>query len=490
MRKTAVVLLVAATGALLNYAVPPFQNPDEPLHLAMILRFARGDAKAEADEAEIVRIMKRFNWWRLIGTRPPETEPAKLEEIPFLVQNYEVEDYGALLNNVVAYHFAMAKIVRIFGGAEEKKGVLLSYFIVRLTSFLFFAAAIGVAYTTFRRFSGYLSYGFFFVLFLPQLAVNSIGVNPDAAILLMGSIFFSAAFGLVGGRVSAKEVLLRFAVICISAAAAVLLDKSAFIFLPLGILVFIFYMTRKNYQDVIVWMLLLSIVFILSVYFLSLAFPLKMESAVLLLKGMAARAKSSAGSIFSFDALNKRFITLFTDSFFLRFGWKAFGGGRVVDWSWRILVLLTSLGVGLWSARLLWRKFIDRVKKINAEMEKEKSGTETSAEPAALVEGATDRLWRIVLLSILAVGLQILVVRLAVAPDVMYAQGRYLFPFVIPVAILFVLGLKNIFDNFGRRGIFGLKIILTAMFVFFAYVIVGLMIPAFQMTVKSPFPGI
>ena len=199
----------------------------------MILRFARGDAKAEADEAEIVRIMKRFNWWRLIGTRPPETEPAKLEEIPFLVQNYEVEDYGALLNNVVAYHFAMAKIVRIFGGAEEKKGVLLSYFIVRLTSFLFFAAAIGVAYTTFRRFSGYLSYGFFFVLFLPQLAVNSIGVNPDAAILLMGSIFFSAAFGLVGWRVSAKEVLLRFAVICISAAAAVLLDKSAFIFLPL-----------------------------------------------------------------------------------------------------------------------------------------------------------------------------------------------------------------------------------------------------------------
>jgi len=516
--KTAVVLLVLAVGVLLNYAVPPFQNPDEPIHLSMILRFAWGEAKADADSAEIVRLLERFDWWRFTGMRRPEKTPASLEEIPFLIQNYQVEDAGVLLNNVVAYHYAMGKLVRLFGGggdgAASPNAILKAYHLVRMTSFLFFAAALLFAYLTFRRFRGELAYGFLFVLFLPQLAVNSIGVNPDAAILLLGSVFFWAAFALIGAHIQGKAAFAYFAALCLAPAAAVVLDKSAFLMLPLGALVFVFTMTRKNYQDVIVWMLLLSIVFILSVYFLSLAFPLKMETAVLFLKGMFDRAKTSVGSVFAFDAMNRKFFALFIDSFFLRFGWKAFGAGRVVDWIWRILVLAAGVGVGLWWARLLWRKFVDRVKRINAEMAAEKSGdgrafvdgveagAGTAGEPvdskaappevpkAPIKDGRPNRLWRIVLFSLVALAVQTLAVRLAVAPDVMYAQGRYLFPFIIPAALLFVLGLKSLFDLFGRRGTLALKVTLAAMFVFLSYVLWGLIVPVFRLTMKSPFPGI
>ncbi|MBM3295707.1 MAG: DUF2142 domain-containing protein [Candidatus Aminicenantes bacterium] len=516
--KAAVVLFVLAVGVLLNFAVPPFQNPDEPLHLAMILRFARGEAQAVADEAEIVRLLERFNWWRFTGMRRPEKTPERLEEIPFLIQNYAVDNYGALLNNVVAYHYAMAKVVRLFGGGSGPDGrgggVLLAYYLIRLTSLLFFGAALLVACLTFRRFSGYLAHGFLFVLFLPQLAVNSIGVNPDAAILLLGSVFFWAAFALIGAEVRGRAVFPYFAALCLAPVMAVLLDKSAFLLLPLGALAFVFVMTRRNYQDVVVWMLLLAIVFILSVYFLSLAFPLKMETAVLFLKGKFDRAKGSIGSIFAFDAVNGKFISLFVDSFFLRFGWKAFGAGRAVDWIWRILVFGSGVGVGLWWARLLWRKFVDRVKRINAEMAPEKSGdsprtdaagtdgAKTPAEPfdpkaappdvlkSRSQENRPDRLWRIVLFSLIAVAAQSLAVRLAAAPDVMYAQGRYLFPFIIPAALLFVLGIRSLFDLFAHRGLLVLRLVLVLMFVLFNIVLWGLMIPVFHLTLKSPFPGI
>ncbi len=69
-------------------------------------------------------------------------------------------------------------------------------------------------------------------------------------------------------------------------------------------------------------------------------------------------------------------------------------------------------------------------------------------------------------------------------------QGRYLFPVIFPLALLFVLGLENLGAVFGpRAGRFLVAAFLVFEIVFFVFALWGLVAPAFHLTAAAP-PGI
>jgi len=158
----------------------------------------------------------------------------------------------------------------------------------------------------------------------------------------------------------------------------------------------------------------------------------------------------------------------FLDSVWLKFGWMAFPAGGPAHYLWRAAVLLASLGLSIAAVRRLGRQ--------------KETPTATSSPAWA---------GRLVALSATALALQLgAILRTALALGVP-PQGRYLFPVIFPLALLFVLGLENLGAVFGpRAGRFLVAAFLVFEIVFFVFALWGLVAPAFHLTAAAPHPGI
>ena len=137
MRKSVIAIFVAGLGLLLNFAIPPFQNPDEPQHFATILRFSREGADEAKTHMRIIRLMDQNSWFQLLGIRRPML-PVRLEDVRFLVGYYQVASYRDLMNTFPLYHFLVGKIV----GGLGRGDVSSAYYLARLISFLLFGGAL------------------------------------------------------------------------------------------------------------------------------------------------------------------------------------------------------------------------------------------------------------------------------------------------------------------------------------------------------------
>jgi hypothetical protein len=70
-------------------------------------------------------------------------------------------------------------------------------------------------------------------------------------------------------------------------------------------------------------------------------------------------------------------------------------------------------------------------------------------------------------------------------------QGRYLFPVVFPIAFIFIMGLKTLFDMFHKKGgQIAIAVFLAFEFIFFNYAVWNYIIPIFHLAVRSPHPGL
>ncbi|MCP2605205.1 hypothetical protein NLC29_03520, partial [Candidatus Aminicenantes bacterium AH-873-B07] len=70
-------------------------------------------------------------------------------------------------------------------------------------------------------------------------------------------------------------------------------------------------------------------------------------------------------------------------------------------------------------------------------------------------------------------------------------QGRYLFPAILPISLVFIFGIKNLFDLFHRKGgVIALWFFLIFEFIFFNFSLWNYILPVFHMIIKSPYPGI
>lgn len=481
IKKTPLVLFLASLVLLLNLTIPPLQNPDEPQHFAAVSAFAENKNPSTASHTEIIRLMDKNRWWHFLGMGRPDPLPNKIEDVAFLTGYERASDYTAYLNDILIYHFAMGKII----GPLTKGNAVWAYYSARLISVILFAGALILSYLGLKRAAfpsavpaelPWVLSGFFFILFLPQFLISSVSVNPDSLSIFLSAIFFFSAFSLIGRESRFVTVLL----LALSLIAGLIVDRENFFMLPAGLLAILFSARRKNRKKILFAALLLLAALALLFVSLQLFFPAPLAKGLNVIKSNVPHFIKSLGSVFSFDSLDKEFFLGFTDSFLLKFGWSAFSAAPAFYVAWRIIIALAFLGIILFVVKSMGSRVQNPQRSSGSESDRSIDSTALSTH------------LRFVGFSISSIFLQILAMLTVSTQSTLFAQGRYLFPLVLPIALLLVIGLKNFFDLFSRKadlGVRAVKIMIILQFLFLNYVIWSEIVPVFHIILQSPHPG-
>ena len=502
------VLFYAAVVLFLNFAVPPFQNPDEPQHFGGIMLEALGEDRQEAVEQEIIEMMDKHHWWRFVGMGRPAELPERLADISFLMGHYPLRDFKQRLAGIEFYHRLFGNIFR-FLGIED---VTSAYYLCRLTSVFLALGVLVFLCLTLQLFRQELQVlflpGLFFVLFLPQFLMSSVAVNSDALANFLGALFFWAAASLFAGK-GKKHIL--FSLLLLSAAVGFLVDRSTFTLVPLALIVPFFLVGKKKFQESIVNLLAFLVVFLFSAVLLVKFFPVLADNNLRMFGLVFQRFSRAAPVLFSLGEGSRQFLTFIVDSFLLKFGWALFGAGAGVYYVWRLAVTLSLAGIFLFLGRKgwnfvkgwpVWMERLQRsvgIKPSSMLVHRRIRYLRHRENPAASGGGTEEKmqsmssafLIKLAVFSMVAVLFQIMAAWTYYGSHQMLAQGRHFFPLIIPVALLFVLGMRSFFESIRSRAAgIALMLFVTAEFLLLNYVIWARMLPFFHMIIKSPHPGI
>jgi hypothetical protein len=504
----AAILFFVLAVLFLNFVVPPFQNPDEPQHFGGIMVEALGEGRQEAVEQEIIKMMDKHHWWRFVGIgRPPEL-PKRLADISFLMGHYPLQDFKQRLAGIRFYHLLFGNIFRFFGIED----VTFAYYLCRLTSLFLTLGALVFLCLTLQLFrqdlQGLFLPGLFFVLFLPQFLISSLAVNSDALANFIGALFFWAAASLFAGK--GKKHLL-FSLLFLSVAVGFLVDRSTFILVPLALLVPFFLVGKKKFQESIVNLLAFFVVFLFLAVLLIKFSPFLADNNLRMFGLVFQRFSRAAPMLFSLGEGSRQFLTFIVDSFLLKFGWALFGAGAGVYYVWRLAVTLSLAGIFIFLGRKGWNfvkgwpewmeklqrsvgikpssKLIHRrIRHLRHREKPASSGGGTEEKMQALNNAI---LTKLAVFSMVAVLFQILAAWTYYGSHQMLAQGRHFFPFLIPIVLLFVLGMKSFFESIRSQAAgIALTLFVLAEFFLLNYVIWARMIPYFHLVIKSPYPGL
>lgn len=467
MKKMLWAAAILATAIILQFAVPAFQSPDEPHHFAAILIAAKGEGARAWAEKETIRLMDRHDWWRPAGVGRPGVLPERLSDIEFLMEGSKSGDFLVRLNDFVLFHRVLGWFLRLSGTDRVDR----LYFLCRAVSLVLYLGAVFFIFLTLRFLMGIWKIpnipGFLFVVFLPQFALVSTSVGPDPFVLCLSSIFFWGAVRLIAGRASAALVL----ILVLAAGLGFLSDRSAFFMGALLLVLPFFIMRLENRQQVAVYTLLFAVAAVLLLYAAALRFPLSVERSVLTLRGVVQNAGTALPRLLSPDQYQVSFWLFLIDTFFLRFGWLAFGAPVWVNSLWRVVCLAAGAGFLVYAGKGMLRRIRND--------QNEQDG------------GGANRI-RIVLFSILGILLQIGGLWVFYGTKGIQAQGRYLFPLIVPVVLIAIVGIHTLGEwaRPGRGGRIALASGLVLEIFFFSYVLWAWIMPTFNLTVQGRFPGI
>jgi hypothetical protein len=450
-------------GIVLGLALPPFQFPDEPHHFAAVLIASRGESERDSLEGETIRLMDRFDWWRLTGMGRPVELPRRISEVKFLMADSRSIDFRARIQGFVLYHKIAGRMLAVLGARDPA----VSYFILRLLSLVFYLGGLALlapALRTFARAWDVDSGGLFaLAVFLPQLSFVGIGVAPDALVFFLGAAFCWAAAGIIAGEIG----FARIAVLIAAAGLGFLTDRSAFVWAALLVLIPFFTIRRVNADRTVGGTVLALVASILFVYVLALRFPLPFESGALALKSVAGSLKRALPTFFAFGPFERAFWLQFADSAFLRLGWMHFGPPRAFVWAWRLIWISGFIGLAL--------GFVDFIRRRSRGKEAE----------AGSIRG------RLVLFCLAGVLIQALGLWTFYGSTGIMPQGRYLFPVLAPFLGLLTAGVSRLGDairpSLGRRMLLACAVFLAFVWI---YALWAIAFPIFRMTVAAPFPGV
>ncbi len=481
-------LFLAAAFLILNFIVPPFQNPDEPHHFAAAVINARGEGARAVVESGVLRMMDKANWWRLVGIGRPAKLPARLSDIAFLMEGSNSDDFRTRLSRFELWHRLAGRLMRPFAGASLEA----QYYMCRAASslfmfgaFLFLWKAFGILAAAYGR---AVRWGFALVLVLPQFLLAATAVSPDAFVIFICAAFFYGAAALIAGGsgmgntdkargpvgwVRAGQTIL----VVFLPVIAVLTDRSAFVLVPLAALTAFLVIRKENARIVVPGILAGGIAAILAVYFIAVRYPLEAERIV----ESAAYVVKGKGLIFpgllGFSEFAGKFWVFIADGFLLKFGWLDFGAPAWVYWVWRFLLAAAAFGL-----------VVRLVKWAKARMNPEPIGVPDEAETPA--EDARFRA-RWLVLAFASIGIQAFGTWGFYGGNGQFGQGRYFFPVVAPVAFLLAWGLSE-FGEFIKKGA-GRKILagtVLAEVLLLTFAIWVWMAPVFHLILRGPHPGV
>lgn len=456
--KSAVLLYLIVLGLLLNFIIPPMQNPDEPQHFGMILIFAFGENEQAVIEHEIIKIMGNNRWWKFLGLGKPAPLPKSLTQVDF----FQFSGFVTRLEHITFFHAVLGTLTKPIA---KRTQIIHLYYFYRFLLFSFLVAAMFLIYLTIQRMTQHLSqiffFGFLFILFLPQFWILSISVNTDACVILLGSLFFYAFISLITESFKLIFIILLF----FAAGIGLFADKSSMFMVLLIPLLFFLGKDRKKITRAI---FLISCGIFLIMIWATWLFPVYIHNVLLILKRILKLDLANVVMLSSKSDFNITFIQLLIDSFFLKFGWMAYYAAPIFRYIWRALMVLSAVGLLFYAGRSIWNK----AKKKPLELE------------SALQI-------KIVIISLSAIVVQVLALWIFYGSRQVFPQGRYLYPMIIPFAFLFILGMKSLGEIISQKAAqLGIALIILLEFLFFNYVVWNYLIPVFHLSLQTPHPGI
>lgn len=416
-----IVGLALLRGVLYAVLIPPWQAPDEPFHFEYVAElgnkyFSRPD-NAPSVQGEIISSLARWNFWRYHNQTTPDPLPWGFSAMPL----FQTIRY---LDRSPAYYYLMLPFY--LPAASQEIEVRL--YLLRMANAIMGALTVAVAYFTARtlfpkeeHFSIAVSG---FVAFLPMFSFISGSLNNDN----LANLFFALFIFWFVKSITDGPSFLYSALLLASAALALLVKRSTVAVVPLLLLVPPFLLFRNGAPGrrglalraggvlaEIVALLVLSLTIWTST-------PLKAQIRNLLnfhehLSEISRRLEGFLGP----DGL----VRIKTNSTYLFKGfWGHFGWQNI------------PLGPGLYLA-LLVVSFLAVLGLLLAFLLKRGPGRSLKRE---------QKLSFLFLLSAIALTAIAAFFRTTVL-EFVPLQGRYIFPVLVPVGIIFVFGLSALFPK-------------------------------------------
>ncbi len=441
------VLLVAVMGiGLVNvFLIPPFMNPDEIQHFIFSASYAYNEEELKDLDRNVLQLLKEYKWFHFIGCGPGWESIEKIEDIDFLNHFSRGKRYI----NKTYFHFIYGKILKFFGIKVKIKDTLTAFYLLRMVSFFFFLAIFLLSLFFYKKyFPGNWVYLITGQLVIFQLATILNAVNYDVLLTLLGILFFIFSFRFL---VSEEKKNLAFLIV-LSASASLIKTGGLLFFIYFFILLLFKYRIRVKFLKKFFFSLFL---FIIIFSWFNYWFPQRFFTLYNVIFSKL-RILTGTSPVTGGAAANLGFFSSIMDSFYFHTGWMAFKLSGVWYLVLKIFLLFSTAGVIVGIC----------VKKLNT--------------------ASTEKKWLIYALTVSII--QMGAIRLYYGSGLM-AQGRYLFPLIIPIITVIYCGLNYIerFFNFKRNYLMIFYIIFQVVFFLFA---LARTVSVFYLEIPSPHPGL
>jgi hypothetical protein len=385
-----VVLLARMTLAVL--IVPPWQHPDEPIHVAAAevwrSRITGNDAQDRGREADIIDSMIRHGWWRHYGQPlPPGPQPTRFVSTGAVFSTIglvpESSSYAPPYYAAVGWLLSLAP-----RGAVER-----DLYVMRIVSMLCTVGTLWVAFLGSRLALDALGAATVTILFAlhPQLAIASTTAGPDAFVTCAGAILWWQTMSALRGSHQVRSL----AILWLAAVAAAMVDRLGIVLVPIAFIVTaVALVERLRFRRAVAALALVAIAIAVAAATIpAIRSPLRISLAETLVSSSPDDAVQYAG----------RFTAFLVSSWWYSLGWVRYFAPHWWVVSTSVMTTVAVAGT--------WRAFI------------------RSPDMRRVVIMAVVNL----LCFLAAVTWVFLRVRVG-------AQGRYLFPVIVPTLILFWLG--------------------------------------------------
>jgi hypothetical protein len=398
-------LLVVLLRVILSLAlIPPWQQPDEPSHVAVAeLWRSRADGSTSTDpgrEGDIIRSMIAHQWWEHYGRTPPEN-PA----LRFIAHFEKPIGADPLTSNFSrAYYWVVGHMLAV----APRMAVETDMYVMRTLSAAFAMILVWIAWLGAREALGDVraSVVVFLLALQPQFAVTATSANPDMLIDLAGAcIWWQSMVAL-----NRPRSVLPLALVWVAAGSAAFVDRMGVPLLVIALLVtLVIAIRRAGFRPAT---LALAAVAVTAV------------AAALWVIDTTWRVFPSAALGYQFSLVPEarsweffgRFTSFLVESWWLALGWVRYAPPR---W-WLAIVFLVSAAA---LAGVVWR----------------------------MVKGDDARSRAVLLVAIVMVAVPLLAVYWTYYRSANGPQGRHLFPVLVPTIVLLWMGIERLVPLSHRR---------------------------------------
>jgi len=410
-------VFVILQGLLYLFLIPPWQSPDEPHHFGYGVLLSKNANLGSQDHKilseEIADSMSTFHAWQYQNIPRPVSSPQSLSELPYY------HGIDSVSGREPLYYMLNSLILKVFHLDKN----INQFYLTRFLSLLYFIGTVYFLYLSSKLiFKDNLPFIFASVCFaalVPQFLIISTSVNPvNLAVMLGAAFLYIILYSLFKGK-HLLALLLGPVIIGL----AFFNHRVALFMVPPFVALLLIYLVRslKNQGELIkITVLVLAVLLIFVILFFAAQhfFPDQFRN-IARLSGLEPRIRDINKFGEYASSGTSKSISSFLDGSFKTFwffaGWLRFGYHLDIYSILKLMCLLSLFGLFKYVYAFFARK--EHSKDVDV--------------PSFLI--------------LVAAGLPIIVgAIIKYYPAAIVAQGRYFFPAISALAILFVLGLKEI----------------------------------------------